>query len=221
MEHPLFLEQTYERNKMVAAQLEARDIESPRVLAAMGRVPRHAFVPDHGQPVAYNDHPIRIGKGQTISQPYIVAYMTQALGLQANDRVMEVGTGSGYQAAVLAEVAQSVHTIEILPGLAKRARSVLQALGYQNIQYRVSDGYAGWPEAAPFDAIMVTAAPGHVPQPLLDQLDIGGRLVIPVGEEQQALMLFERTPTGFKETRLLPVRFVPMTGQAQEPPSKN
>jgi len=214
-EHPLFLEHTYERNEMVRGQLEARDIQAPRVLAAMRHVPRHAFVPAHGQPVAYNDHPIRIGKGQTISQPYIVAYMTQALKLQPLDRVLEVGTGSGYQAAVLAEIAQSVYTIEILPELAKHARSVLNSLGYKNIQYRVGDGYAGWAEGAPFDAIMVTAAAGHVPQPLLDQLGIGGRLVIPVGNDQQNLMLIERTPKGFKETPLLPVRFVPMTGQAQ------
>ena len=220
-EHPFFLEHTYERNKMVATQLEARDIQAPRVLTAMRHVPRHAFVPAHGQPVAYSDHPIRIGKGQTISQPYIVAYMTQALRLQPIDRVLEVGTGSGYQAAVLAEVVQSVYTIEILPELAKSARSVLNSLGYKNIQYRVGDGYSGWAEGAPFDAIIVTAAPGHVPQPLLDQLAIGGRLIIPVGKNQQALMLIERTSKGFKETRLLPVRFVPMTGKAQQAPVKN
>ena len=215
-EHPVFSERTFDRRDMVAELLRARDIQGTRVLDAMTRVPRHAFVPAHAQPVAYNDHPIRIGNGQTISQPYIVAFMSQALGIRATDRALEVGTGSGYQAAVLAELAQTVYTIEILPDLAKRGRLVLSSLGYKNIHYRIGDGYRGWPEEAPFDAIMVTAAPGHVPQPLLDQLAMGGRLIIPVGKDQQTLMIMTRTPGGFEKKELLPVRFVPMTGQAEQ-----
>ncbi|MCD6336019.1 MAG: protein-L-isoaspartate(D-aspartate) O-methyltransferase, partial [Candidatus Latescibacteria bacterium] len=165
---------------------------------------------------AYADHPLPIGLNQTISQPYIVAYMTEALALRGGEKVLEIGTGSGYQAAVLAEIADSVFSIEILKPLADRASEQLSALGYKNVHVRCGDGYQGWPEHAPFDAIIVTAAPDHIPQPLKDQLKIGGRLIIPVGARYQELLLITRTEQRFEEKRLLPVRFVPMTGEAQK-----
>lgn len=208
---------TTERQRMVETQLATRDIRDPKVLAAMKRVPRHLFVPDNERRSAYGDGPLPIGQGQTISQPYIVAYMTQALDLQPGDRVLEVGTGSGYQAAVLAELVKEVYSIEIVPELARRAELVLMELGYTNVHVRAGDGYRGWPDKAPFDAIIVTAAPGHVPQPLVDQLAVGGKLVIPVGSWDQEMVIITKTDKGVLERRTIGVRFVPMTGEAQEP----
>ena len=206
-----------ERRRMVETQLQARDIHDPKVLAAMKRVPRHVFVPENERRYAYGDSPLPIGSGQTISQPYIVAYMTQALDLQPSDRVLEVGTGSGYQAAVLAELVNEVYTIEILPELARRAELTLMELGYTNVHVRAGDGYRGWPEHAPFDAIIVTAAPDHIPQPLIDQLEVGGKLVIPVGSWDQEMVIITRTEKGVLERHTIGVRFVPMTGEAQKP----
>jgi protein-L-isoaspartate(D-aspartate) O-methyltransferase len=200
---------------MVRDDLEGRDIRDPRVLAAMRRVPRHEFVPERLREHAYADRPLPIGEEQTISQPYIVAFMTQALELEGSEKVLEIGTGSGYQAAVLAELAQEVYSIEIVPSLAERARGVLESLGYRNVHLRTGDGYRGWPEAAPFDAILVTAAPDHVPRALVDQLALGAKLVIPVGRENQELLVIERTASGVTQRSVLPVRFVPMTGEAQ------
>ncbi len=205
------------RARMVQQQLEARGIRDPRVLAAMGKVPRHEFVSAWYQSQAYDDHPLPIGEQQTISQPYVVAYMTEELKLTGGEHVLEVGTGSGYQAAVLAEICRDVYTIEIIEPLAARARATLERLGYRTVHVRAGDGYRGWPEAAPFDAIIVTAAPDHVPQPLIDQLKIGGRMIVPVGEADQALIRLTKTADGVQEERLLPVRFVPMTGEAQTP----
>ena len=199
------------RERMVAEQMAARDIKDPRVLEAMRKVPRHLFVPPDQQRAAYEDHPLPIGRGQTISQPYIVAYMTQALELKPTDKVLEVGTGSGYQAAVLGELAAQVYTIEIVADLAESARQTLTAAGYKNIHVRHGDGYGGWPEQAPFNAIMVTAAPDHVPEPLVDQLAPGGRMIIPVGDAYQELRLIQRTDKGVVERSTLPVRFVPLT----------
>jgi len=201
--------------RMVEQQLLARDITDPRVVRAMQRVPRDRFVPPDQRPQAYEDRPLPIGYRQTISQPYIVAYMTQALRLTPDAKVLEVGTGSGYQAAVLAELAATVYSIEIVAQLAERARDTLAELGYANVQVRHGDGYAGWPEQAPFDAIMVTAAPDHVPQPLVDQLAVGGRLIIPVGQDRQTLTILTRTEDGIEQDTTLPVLFVPMTGEAE------
>ena len=184
------------------------------VMAAMAKVPRHRFVPPAQEPFAYDNRPLPIGEGQTISQPYIVALMTDLLDIKAGDRVLEVGTGSGYQAAVLAELGAKVYTIEIVEPLAKRAAKILAELGYRSVEVRTGDGYGGWPAAAPFDAIMVTAAPAAVPQPLVDQLRPGGRMVIPVGApaEVQELLLVEKRADGSATTkRTLPVRFVPLT----------
>ncbi|TMH25799.1 MAG: protein-L-isoaspartate(D-aspartate) O-methyltransferase [Betaproteobacteria bacterium] len=185
------------------------------VMAAMGKVPRHRFVPALEDIFAYDNRPLPIGEGQTISQPYIVALMTDLLDPKSADTVLEVGTGSGYQAAVLAELVAKVTTIEIVEPLARRARQVLGELGYRNVEVRVGDGYGGWPAAAPFDAIIVTAAPAAVPQPLIDQLKPGGRMVIPVGgpSDVQQLLLVEKQLDGRTTTRrTLPVRFVPLTG---------
>ncbi len=204
------------RQRMVEAQLKDRDITDPVVLRVMGRVPRHLFVSGRLQEYAYDDHPLPIEEGQTISQPYIVAFMTQALQVGKGDTVLEIGTGSGYQAAVLAEICTRVYTIEIIPSLAESARLRLEGMGYENIEVRAEDGYFGWPEAAPFQGIMVTAAPDHIPPALVEQLAEGGRLVLPVGEDNQKLLRITRQG---KETRidtLLLVRFVPMTGKAQE-----
>ena len=201
------------REQMVAFQLQARDIVDPVVLEVMGRVPRHLYVPEAMRASAYEDRPLPIGEGQTISQPYIVAYMTQALDLEPGDRVLEIGTGSGYQAAVLAEIVQEVYTIEIVPVLARKAGALLSRLGYENVHVRTGNGYFGWPGEAPFDAIIVTAAPGHVPQALVDQLADGAVLVLPVGEENQELVRIRSGTAGEQAVeRLLPVRFVPMTG---------
>jgi protein-L-isoaspartate(D-aspartate) O-methyltransferase len=204
-----------ERSRMVDEQIAERGIDDPRLLAALRRVRRHELVPPDVRPDAYGDGPLAIGYGQTISQPYVVAFMTDALALEPGDRVLEVGTGSGYQAAVLAELAREVWTIEIVEPLAKRAERDLARLGYQNVHVRAGDGYRGWPEHAPFDAIIVTAAPDHVPEPLIEQLAVGGRMVLPVGTGTQELVLVERTPEGVKQSRLLGVRFVPMTGEAE------
>jgi protein-L-isoaspartate(D-aspartate) O-methyltransferase len=204
-----------ERASMVAAQVVARGVRDARVIAAMREVPRHAFVPAEMVPFAYEDRPLPIGYEQTISQPYIVAVMSELAELGSADKALEIGTGSGYQAAVLARLCREVYTIEILEPLARRARQTLAQLGMQNVHVRAGDGYQGWPEQAPFDAIVVTAAPPEIPEPLKQQLGLGGRLVIPVGTALQELRVLTRTERGFEERRVLPVRFVPMTGEAQ------
>jgi protein-L-isoaspartate(D-aspartate) O-methyltransferase len=197
---------------MVDRQIEARGIRDPRVLEAMRRVPRERFVPLLHRGSAYADHPLSIGYEQTISQPYIVAWMTEALRVGPASRVLEIGTGSGYQAAVLAEIVREVYTIEIVEPLAASARETLASLGYRNVHVRHGDGYQGWPEQAPFDGIIVTAAPDHVPQPLVDQLGVGGRLVIPVGgqREMQFMTVITKTTTGVTREETIPVRFVPL-----------
>jgi len=198
------------RERMVASQIEGRGIRDFRVLRAMRKVPRHAFVPNELRPYAYADEPLPIGQGQTISQPYIVAYMTEVLELAGGEKVLEVGTGSGYQTAVLAEVAAEVWTVEIYEALSIGARARLEALGYENIRYRVGDGSRGWPEAGPFDAIMVTAAPGAVPAALEAQLAVSGRMIIPVGVNSQELILVQREKASFRRDSLIGVRFVPL-----------
>ena len=214
--HPAFAERADERARMVSTQIEARGVHDARVLAAMRRVPRHRFMPDFVQSRAYDDGALPIGEGQTISQPFVVASMTEQLKLGPKARVLEVGTGSGYQAAVLAELAAEVYTIEIVAPLAERAAAELSELGYENVRVRTGDGYRGWPEAAPFDAIIVTAAPDHVPQPLVEQLAVGGRMVIPVGGRGlQDLLLLVRDKDGVREETLYGVLFVPMTGEAR------
>jgi len=205
-----------ERRRMVDQQLRRRGIDSETVLAAMARVPRHRFVPAGERRYAYADGALPIGHEQTISQPFVVAFMTEAAELSPGDRVLEIGTGSGYQAAVIAELVGELWSIEIVAPLAERAREALAACGYDRVHLRTGDGYRGWPEEAPFDAILVTAAPDHVPQPLLDQLAVGGRLVIPVGDREQELLRIRRTETGYERQSILPVRFVPMTGEAEE-----
>lgn len=209
-----------QRDRMVATQLEARGIESARVLAAMRAVPRHEFIPSDLSSRAYDDTPLPIGHAQTISQPYIVALMTELAAIGPNAKVLEVGTGSGYQAAVLAELAKDVYSIEIVEPLARQAAATLRRLGYTRVHLRTGDGYRGWPEAAPFDAVIVTAAPGTVPAPLLEQLAPGGRLVIPVGTRAQMLEVHRRTRDGVEVERTVPVRFVPMTGEAQRTPAR-
>ena len=204
------------RERMVQEQIASRGVQDARVLGALRKVPRHLFVPPAVAGEAYGDHPLPIGHGQTISQPYIVAFMTEALGLKGGERVLEVGTGSGYQAAVLAEIAGDVYSIEIVQPLGVEARDRLTRLGYRNVQVRIGDGYQGWAEAAPFDAIVVTAAAPRVPEPLKAQLKEGGRLVIPVGDEVQELMVVTRRGETFAERRVLPVRFVPMTGKVRK-----
>ena len=199
--------------QMVDDQIAARDIKDPRVLEAMRRVPRHEFVPEAMRGNAYLDSPLPIGHDQTISQPYIVAYMTEALELDATHRVLEIGTGSGYQAAVLGELAKEVYTIEIVAPLADRARQTLKSLGYQNVHIRTGNGYLGWPEQAPFDRVMVTAAPDAVPPALIEQLKVGGLIAIPIGVGDQELRILRRTASGLELLRTLPVRFVPMTGK--------
>ncbi len=203
------------REAMVRNQLVAGGIRNPEVLQAMMEVPRHEFVPASLRSYAYADGPLPIGHGQTISQPFIVAFMTQALELTKQQSVLEVGTGSGYQAAILGKLAKEVYSIEIVPPLAESATGVLSRLGFENVHVRLGDGYLGWPERAPFDAIIVTCAPDHVPDPLISQLKEGGRLVIPVGEAggiQQLVLLRKRNGQVSKE-KMLDVRFVPMTGE--------
>jgi protein-L-isoaspartate(D-aspartate) O-methyltransferase len=205
------------RAVMVETQIAGRGIEDMRVLAAMGKVPRHHFMPPEARDAAYEDRPVPIGHGQTISQPYIVAFMTEALRLTPDDKVLEIGTGSGYQAAVFAELAGEVHTIEIVEPLAKQAAVALADAGYDKVKTRGGDGYQGWPEAAPFDAIMVTCAPDAIPQPLIDQLAEGGRMIIPVGPQNapQELVLLQKNAGVIERRNVLPVRFVPMTGEAE------
>jgi protein-L-isoaspartate(D-aspartate) O-methyltransferase len=201
------------RERMVREQVEARGVTDARTLAALRKVERHLFVPPALAALAYADHPLPIGDGQTISQPYIVAVMTQAIRLRGGEDVLEIGTGSGYQAAVLAEMGANVYTVEIVPSLARTARATLARLGYRTIEVREGNGWAGWAEKAPFDAIVVTAAPKAVPEALKSQLRDGGRLVIPVGDDVQELRLLTRHRSSFDERRLLPVRFVPLVGE--------
>jgi protein-L-isoaspartate(D-aspartate) O-methyltransferase len=198
------------RRQMVERQIRDRGVRDARVLDAMRKVPRHEFVPESQREMAYEDTPLPIGHGQTISQPFIVGFMTEALDVQASARVLEIGTGSGYQAAILGELARQVYSIEIVPDLAGQARRTLAAQGYQNVEVRTGDGYKGWPEQAPFDRIMVTAAPPEVPQALVDQLAVGGRMVLPVGSVEQELRILTKTEKGVITERSLPVRFVPM-----------
>lgn len=199
-----------ERTRMVQEQLRDRGIHNRAVLEAIARVPRHRFVPAPFQHLAYADRPLPIGFDQTISQPYIVGYMTEAADVSAAHRVLEIGTGSGYQAAVLGELAREVYSIEIVPELATRARTLLRELGYDNVHVRTGDGYAGWKEHAPFDAILVTAAPDHVPPALVEQLAVNGRMIIPVGADDQEMRVLTKTPAGVVEQTTLQVRFVPL-----------
>jgi protein-L-isoaspartate(D-aspartate) O-methyltransferase len=201
---------------MVRETIVTRDVQDERVLAAMRKVPRHEFVPEAQRRHAYEDRPLPIGYVQTISQPCIVAIMAEVAEIGPGERVLEIGTGSGYGAAVLAELAEDVYTIEILEQLAIEADETLGRLGYKNVYIRSGDGYRGWPEEAPFDAIVVTAAPPEVPEPLKQQLKVGGKLVCPVGVRKQQLRVITRTAEGFVEDTLIPVRFVPMTGEAQK-----
>ncbi|HHS12719.1 MAG TPA: protein-L-isoaspartate(D-aspartate) O-methyltransferase [bacterium] len=205
-----------QRHEMVERQIIARGVRDEEVLRAMRKVPRHLFVPESFRRLAYADEPLPIGEDQTISQPYIVAYMTEALRLKGGERVLEIGTGSGYQAAVLAEIADSVFTIEIVPALADRAAETLADLGYDNVRCLKGDGTYGWPEKAPFDAIMVTAAPPSIPSALSEQLKEGGRMIIPVGTWYQELILVTRKNGALRKERLIPVRFVPMTGDSRK-----
>lgn len=203
------------REEMVKEQIAARGVRDERVLKAMREVPRHELVPVEVRRLAYTDRPLPIGHGQTISQPYIVAFMTEKLAPRPTDRVLEVGTGSGYQAAVLAKLVAEVFTIEIVEPLAARATADLRRLGFANVRVKSADGYQGWAEHAPFDAVIVTCAPDHVPQPLVDQLKEGGRMIIPVGEAGvQELVLLEKRSGKVEHRAVLPVRFVPMTGEA-------
>ena len=201
------------REKMVETQIRDRGVKDPRVLSAMLKVERHLFVPHESQSAAYADQPLPIGEGQTISQPYIVALMTELLELKGPERVLEVGTGSGYQAAVLGELAGEVYSIEIVESLADSAKKKLEGLGYKNITVKAGDGYLGWPEVAPFDAIIITCAPDHVPKPLLEQLKEGGRLILPVGTFSQELKKIVKRGGHIEASDIIPVVFVPMTGE--------
>ncbi|MBA3248397.1 MAG: protein-L-isoaspartate(D-aspartate) O-methyltransferase [Pyrinomonadaceae bacterium] len=202
-----------QRRQMVERQLRARGIRDQRVLAAMEKAPRHRFVPPAAARLAYGDHPLPIGQEQTISQPYIVAYMTEAAEISASDKVLEIGTGSGYQAAILGELAKEVYTIEIIPELADRARRTLAEMNYKNVHVKTGNGYLGWPEQAPFDTIIVTAAPDEVPPALVEQLAVNGKLIIPVGTGAQEMTVITKTEKGLIEQKTLAVRFVPMTGK--------
>jgi protein-L-isoaspartate(D-aspartate) O-methyltransferase len=207
-----------QRQQMVQRQLMTRGINDARVLTAMAKAPREEFVPLDTRAASYEDGPLPIGYGQTISQPYIVAFMTEQLRPKPSDHVLEIGTGSGYQAAILAELVSEVYSIEIVEPLAKNAEATLQRLGYKNVHLKIGDGYKGWPEEGPFDAIIVTCAPDKVPQPLVDQLKDDGRMVIPVGDRfAQQLYLLEKKNGQLKQSATLPVRFVPMTSEADEP----
>ena len=200
------------REHMVKQQIMARGVEDPRVLEAMRKVPRHLFVPEKYRAFSYRDHPLPIGQGQTISQPYIVAFMTEALDLKPDEKVLEIGTGSGYQAAILAELVKEVYTIEIVEKLGKRARQTLEMLGYKNIHVKIGDGYKGWPEKAPFDAVIVTCAPERIPEALVQQLNDGGRMIIPVGRAGaiQELIRAVKKKGKLKTKEVMRVRFVPM-----------
>ena len=209
------------RRRMVEEQLVARGLTNTQVLAAMTKVPRHQLVPEAYRPNAYSDFPLPIGHDQTISQPFIVAFMTDQLAPKPTDKVLEIGTGSGYQAAVLAELVRTVYTIEIVEPLGRRAEVDLKRLGYTNVFVRVGDGYQGWPEAAPFDSIIVTCAPDKVPQALIDQLKDGGRMIIPIGSAwNQELYIFSKTAGKIQKKAILPVRFVPMTGKKNSEPAR-
>ena len=217
--HPAFGQRSRERMGMVARHIQSRGVHDPNVLASLRIVPRHTFVRRRDLRRAYDDQPLAIGLGQTISQPYIVAYMTEALGLEADYRVLEIGTGSGYQAAVCAEIVQEVYTIEIIEELAKSAKERLEQLGYRNAFVKAGDGYFGWKEKGPFDAIIVTCAAGFVPPPLIKQLKPDGKMILPVGSPfgAQTLMLVTKDDKGkVRSRRLLPVRFVPMLGRITE-----
>lgn len=206
------------RQKMVSEQIKARGVADERVLNVMQTVPRHLFVHPNQIAFAYEDHPLPIGYDQTISQPYIVAYMTEKVAVKSTDQVLEIGTGSGYQAAVLSLLADKVFSIEIVEPLCTQAEQRLKQLGYANVQVRCGDGYLGWPEYAPFDVIMLTASPAEIPEPLLQQLAPGGRMILPLGSHYQELVLIERHQDGqLSRKNLIPVRFVPMTGQADQP----
>lgn len=199
-----------ERKNMVELQIKRRGIKDKKVLDAMLTVPRHLFVPEQMKELAYGDEPLPIGEGQTISQPYIVAYMTEVLKLNGGEKVLEIGTGSGYQSAVLAEIAKEVYSVELIPELSRRAQKILTELGYKNIKFLVGDGTRGWPEFSPYDAILVSAAPAAVPITLVGQLKFRGRMIIPVGTDFQELVLVTRKKEGWDEKRLLGVRFVPL-----------
>ncbi len=201
------------REKMVETQIKARGVKDPRVLSALLKVERHRFVPEEHLNSAYSDQPLPIGEGQTISQPYIVALMTELLELKGEEKVLEIGTGSGYQAAILGELAKEVYTIEIIESLASMAKKRLSEFGYQNIKVKAGDGYLGWPEAAPFDAIIITAAPDHIPKPLIEQLKEGGRMVVPVGTYTQELKKIIKRSGKIETIDIIPVVFVPMTGE--------
>jgi len=205
------------RWQMVENQIISRGIQDSKLIQAMITIPRHKFIPENLREYAYGDNPIPIGMEQTISQPYIVALMTELLKLKEGEKVLEVGTGSGYQTAILAEMGCEVFTIEIVESLVEKARQVLESLGYKNIHHKIGDGYSGWPEYAPYDAIIVTAAPDHIPQPLIEQLKVNGRMVIPVGDQYQELILIKKREKGVEMKTVTPVRFVPMTGEAQRP----
>jgi protein-L-isoaspartate(D-aspartate) O-methyltransferase len=223
-EHPAFGERVKERERMVRDDIEHypfQPVRDPLVLKAMRRVPRHLFVPEAYREEAYRNSPLPIGNNQTISQPFIVAHMTELLELQRDHRVLEIGTGSGYQAAVLAELCDHVFTIEIIPSLGKQAEKILRELGYSNIHLRIGDGYEGWPEQAPFDRIIVTCAPDDIPEPLISQLAPGGRIVIPVGKPygNQYMVVVRKDNKGrITREHKYPVRFVPMTGKASHHP---
>ncbi len=206
------------RQAMVKKDIKGRGIKDGKVLAVMGKVPRHLFVDEHLRHQAYGDHPLPIGEGQTISQPYVVALMTEALKLKPTDRVLEVGTGSGYQAAILAEIVKEVYTIEIRKGLADKAEKRLKVLGYKNVKVKYADGYVGWKEYAPFDAIIITASANHIPPPLIRQLREGGRLIIPLGSTVffQTLTLVAKNKGELDVEQLVPVAFVPMVGEMQK-----
>ena len=222
--HPAYTERIVERARMVDWQIEARTVKDPNVLSAMRIVPRHVFVRSTEQRSAYNDNPLPIGYEQTISQPYIVAFMTDVLKLTRNSKVLEIGTGSGYQAAVCAEIAQQVYTIEIVEELAKSAKKRLKELGYRNVFTKAGDGFFGWPEHAPFDAIIGTAAAGRIPEPLIEQLKPGGRMILPYGSPRglQYLVLVTKDKEGnIRRRNVMPVRFVPMTGEVQKPEEKS
>ena len=204
------------RQRMVDTQIRARGVRNAEVLQAMGRVPRHLFVPDDLRPFAYDDRPLPIGRGQTISQPYIVAYMTEVLQLAAAHSVLEIGTGSGYQAAVLADIVKQVYSIEIVPDLASTARRALADSGYHNVEVRTGNGYMGWRERAPFDRIIVTAAPPDIPQSLVEQLAVGGIMVVPVGTSHQEIVVITKSASGATQKRTIEVRFVPMVSKPLE-----
>jgi protein-L-isoaspartate(D-aspartate) O-methyltransferase len=199
-----------QRRQMVEYQLRDRGIDDERVLAAMSKVPRHQFIDSAWRNSAYSDRPLPINYNQTISQPYIVAYMTQAAEISPNDKVLEIGTGCGYQAAVLAELAREIYSVEIIPQLAAHARQILSQLDYKNIEVKTGDGYQGWAEHAPYDAIVVTAAPEHIPQSLINQLAVNSKMVIPVGKWYQELFVLTKTPEATVQKKTIPVRFVPM-----------